>query len=154
MAESGDTTVIAAEAQIKGELVFEGQARIIGKVEGKIKTTGDLHVEERGECKAQVEANNVQVDGTIEGDVTASQRVQLNAQGKIQGDIVAVKMVTAEGATIVGHVNVGAGATGDLRTADRPSTKAPAATPKATEAPRPAAKTGEPAKSAQPVTVK
>jgi len=151
MAESGETTVIAAEANIKGELTFEGQACIIGKVEGKIKTTGDLHVEERGECKAEIEANNVQVDGTIEGNVTACQRVQLNAQGKIHGDIVAVKMVTADGATIVGHVNVGSKATGSLRTADRPSTKVAT---KATEASKPAARTGDPAKSAGPVTVK
>lgn len=111
MAESGETTVIAAETQIKGELTFDGAARIIGRVEGKITAKGDLHVDQRGQCKAQIEADNVQVDGTIEGDVNASHRVQLNAQGKIQGDIVAEKMVTAEGASITGHVNIGSGAT-------------------------------------------
>ena len=111
MAESGETTVIAAETQIKGELTFDGAARIIGRVEGKITAKGDLHVDQRGQCKAQIEADNVQVDGSIEGDVNAAHRVQLNAAGKIQGDVVAEKMVTAEGASIIGHVNIGAGAT-------------------------------------------
>ena len=34
MAESDETTVIAAETQIKGELTFDGTARIIGRVGG------------------------------------------------------------------------------------------------------------------------
>ncbi len=111
MAESGETTtVIAAEAQIKGELIFQGTARILGKVDGKITAKGNLHVAERGTCKAQIDADDVQVDGTIEGNVTATQGVQLNASAQVRGDIVAEKMITAEGATIVGHVNVGPGA--------------------------------------------
>jgi len=107
MEDSTNTTIIAAMAQIKGELVFEGAALVIGKVEGKISANGDLHVDERGICNASINASNVQVDGSIEGDVTAAQRMQLNAQGRIKGDIVAEKLITAEGASIQGHVNVG-----------------------------------------------
>ena len=45
MAESDETTtVIAAEAQIKGELIFQGAASILGKVDGKITAKGNLHV--------------------------------------------------------------------------------------------------------------
>lgn len=122
MDDSGEMTVIAAETQIKGELEFEGAARIIGKVEGRITAKGDLHVDERGTCKATVEAANIQVDGIIEGDVNASERVQLNAQGRIHGDIVAQKLITAEGATIMGHVNIGLGANkGERRTAPSPA---------------------------------
>ena len=107
MADSGESTIIANETHIKGELRFDGQARIVGSVEGKIVAHGDLIVAEQGTCKAEIDAENVQVDGAIEGDVKAGQRIQLNSKGRIQGDIVAQKLVTAEGAAIVGHVNVG-----------------------------------------------
>lgn len=113
MAETGDTTVIAAETHIKGELIFEGEARVLGTVEGKILAKGNLVVAERGVCRAQIEADNIQVDGSIEGDVIAGQRLQLSAQGRIKGDIVAEKLVTAEGASINGHVSVGVGAKDD-----------------------------------------
>lgn len=110
MAESGETTVIAVETQIKGEMNFKGTARVFGTIDGKVVAKGDLHVAERGVCNAQIEADNVHVDGSIEGDVTATAGVQLNASSRVKGNIVAEKMITAEGAAIVGHVNIGPGA--------------------------------------------
>ena len=108
MDDAEDTTVIAAQAHINGELAFDGEAKVIGIVEGKITAKGGLHVDERGICKAQIEVDNILVDGSIEGDVTAKQRVQLNSAGKIIGNVVAEKLITAEGASIVGHVKIGA----------------------------------------------
>ena len=110
MPDTDSTTVIAADAHVKGELTFESQARVFGSVEGKIQAKGDLHVAEGGVCRAKVEAENLQVDGVIEGNITAGERLQISGHGKVQGDIVAEKLITAEGASIIGHVNVGTGA--------------------------------------------
>ncbi len=137
MADSNEATVIAGGTQIKGELVFEGSARVIGQVEGKVIAKGDLHVAEQGMCRAQIEAENVQIDGTVEGDLTAAQRVQLNEHGKIQGDLVAEKLVTAEGASIIGHVQVGRGvsASGGVSAKPEVTIKAQAAGKKPEPAP-------------------
>jgi len=108
MAEAGnETTIIAADTHITGQMSFERSARVVGKFEGKVTAKGELQVAETAECKAEVEAQNVVVDGHIEGNVTAREKVQLNAKAKITGDIVAEKLVVAEGASFFGNCAVG-----------------------------------------------
>ena len=107
MAESQETTVIAADTRIKGEMSFERTARIQGHFDGKISGKGELQVAPSAKCRAEVETDNVVIDGTIEGNVRAAQRLQLNSKARLKGDIVAERLTTEEGASIVGHVTVG-----------------------------------------------
>ena len=105
--QNNEITIIAADTQIKGEMVFQRAARIVGKFDGKITAKGELQVAETALCKADIDAQSVVVDGTIEGNIRASQRVQLNSKARVKGDIVAEKLVTAEGASVFGQVAVG-----------------------------------------------
>ncbi len=107
MAESGETTVVGADSHFKGELMFEKTAKIIGRFDGKIAGKGELLVAQNAQCKADVEANSAQVDGTVEGNVAMNDTVRLNANGVVRGDITAAKMVMAEGASFYGMCNVG-----------------------------------------------
>jgi hypothetical protein len=47
------------------------------------------------------------VEGKVKGNVTASDRVTLEATGNVYGDLTACKLIVHEGATFVGKVNVG-----------------------------------------------
>jgi cytoskeletal protein CcmA (bactofilin family) len=107
MAESGEMTVIGADTHIKGEMTFERAAKINGKFEGRITAKGELQVSDGALCKAAVEAGNVVVDGSVEGDINAKERVSLNAKARMQGDLVAGRLIVAEGASLFGHVAVG-----------------------------------------------
>ncbi len=107
MAEGSETTVVGADSHFKGELMFEKTARIIGKFDGKITGKGELQVVNNATCQADVEAAVANIDGTIEGNVTASDAVRLNANGTVKGDITAAKMVMAEGASFYGMCSVG-----------------------------------------------
>lgn len=101
------TTIIGADTHIKGEMTFEGAARVLGTFEGKISAKGELHVADGASCKAAVDAGKVTVDGSVEGNVSARERVELTARAKMKGDLVAAKLLVAEGAAFVGHVTVG-----------------------------------------------
>lgn len=105
--QNNEITIIAGDTQIKGEMVFQRAARIVGQFDGRILAKGELQVAESALCKADIETTNLVVDGTIEGNIHASGKVQLNAKARIKGDIVAEKMVTSEGASIFGQVAVG-----------------------------------------------
>lgn len=126
------TTVIGADTHIKGDMNFDGSARILGKFEGNISAKGELHIADGASCKAVVEANRVTVDGTIEGNVTARERCELTAKARMKGDLVATRLLVAEGATFTGHVTVGADAAKGSRSADLSEAK-----PLSQPAPRP-----------------
>lgn len=120
------TTVIGPDTHIKGEMVFDSTARILGTFEGRIVAKGEVQIGEGAACKAAVEGTTVVVDGTVEGDVQARERVQLNSKARIIGDITATTLVVAEGASFHGNCRVGAEAgrsVGGANAAQRPATR-------------------------------
>jgi cytoskeletal protein CcmA (bactofilin family) len=133
MADAGETTVVGADSHFKGELSFERVAKIIGKFDGQINGKGELQVADNARCKADVKAGSVQVDGTIEGNLQAKETIRLNAKGTVRGDIVAAKMVMAEGASFYGQCAVGpeaeAGRSGGGQTGRQPGQGGPQGEP-------------------------
>ena len=101
------TTVIGPDTHIKGEMVFESTARILGTFEGRVIAKGEIQIGEGAACKAAVEGAVIIVDGLIEGDVQARDRVQLNAKARVIGDITATTLVVSEGASFTGNCRVG-----------------------------------------------
>jgi cytoskeletal protein CcmA (bactofilin family) len=101
------TTVIGADAVFKGELSFDKGVRVDGRIEGKIGTKGHLAVSQGGKAQADVSAASIVVEGEVQGNLTATDRVDLRKSAKLKGDIRASKLLVAEGATFVGHCQVG-----------------------------------------------
>lgn len=126
-------TVIGPDTKIKGEMTFERTARILGRFEGKVSTAGELQVGATAQCHAALEAGTVIVDGTVEGDILARDRIQLNGSAKVIGDVVAEKLIVSEGASFSGHCRVGPEA---VKQASSP--RMPAAAEATTAEPKPA----------------
>ena len=100
-------TIIGADATFKGELTFDSSANVMGKIEGSITSKGKVHVSGGADCKATLKAKEVAVEGHIEGNVEAEDRVEILADGCITGDVIAARMNIAEGASINGVCRVG-----------------------------------------------
>ena len=132
---NSQTTIIGADTRIKGDMTFDGSARILGHFEGNITAKGELQIADGAQCKAVVEAARVTVDGTVEGNVTARERAELTARAKMKGDIIATKLLVAEGAAFAGHVSVGPDA---LKGGKIPEIVTMVTEPKGQQAPRPA----------------
>jgi cytoskeletal protein CcmA (bactofilin family) len=105
--DNKEATVIGNDTHIKGEMTFKKSVRLVGSLEGRVVGEGELHVAEGARCKADVESPAVVVDGAIEGNVVARDKVQLNAKGIVRGDIRAGKMVMSEGASFYGQCAIG-----------------------------------------------
>ena len=108
--QDSQTTIIGADSYFKGEMSFERTAKIIGRFDGKISGKGELQVAQSATCKADIDSAIANIDGTIEGNITAKDAVKLTANGKVKGDITATKMTMAEGASFYGMCAVGADA--------------------------------------------
>ncbi|MEM1166580.1 MAG: polymer-forming cytoskeletal protein [Planctomycetota bacterium] len=108
LAHGEEMTVIGPDTHIKGEMHFDGTARILGSFEGRISAKGEVQIGLGAVCKAAVEGSMVIVDGSVEGDVQARESVHLNERASVKGDIAAPRMVVADGASFIGHCRIGA----------------------------------------------
>lgn len=102
-----ELTVIGADTRIKGEMYFEKSARILGHFEGKITAQGEVQIGNGANCNAAVEAEQIIVDGSVQGPLFARDRLTLTKNAQVQGDLTAGTLVVSEGASFVGHCNVG-----------------------------------------------
>lgn len=79
---------------------------IEGKLSGQIDLKSDLRVGAHARVEASVHARNVIVEGTIIGDVSAENRVELTNGSKVDGNIRAPKIIVSEGAHLTGKVDM------------------------------------------------
>ena len=98
---------IGKSVVIKGELNGSEDLTIEGHVEGKIELKDHvLTIGPNGRLKAQVFAKAVIVQGEVNGNVTASEKVDIRDAGSVDGDIVSPRVAIAEGAHFRGSVDM------------------------------------------------
>ena len=102
--------VIGAKTTVKGEISGDEDVLVEGAVEGQVRIAKELRVGPGGVVRATVEAQSVLVSGEIVGDVTAAARVEIQATGRLTGNIKAPRIVIAEGALFKGTSDMTPGA--------------------------------------------
>jgi cytoskeletal protein CcmA (bactofilin family) len=92
---------------IKGSVKFLNGMFVDGKVTGAIDSTGTLTIGEHARIRGDIRTKSVNVRGTVEGNVFATERCELEANCTLRGDIEATRLVVNENATFRGHAKVG-----------------------------------------------
>ncbi len=104
---SGDLAQIGKSVVIKGDLSGSEDLYVDGQVEGTISLkTNSLTVGPNGQVKASVEAKIVVVQGKLEGNVQASERVELRKSAVVTGDVSTQRISIEEGAYLKGKVDI------------------------------------------------
>src|SRR5918997_266705 len=102
-----DVVNIGKSVVIKGELNGSEDLTIEGHVEGKIELKDHvLTIGPNGKIKAQVFAKSVIVLGEVNGNVTATEKVDIRDGGSVDGDIISPRVAIAEGAHFRGAVDM------------------------------------------------
>ena len=100
------TTVIGDTITINGEFNSKEDVSIRGKVQGRIETTADLFIEQDGTVEAEVSTRNVDVRGTVIGNITSSERFEIHPGGSVTGDVRAPRVVLADGGKYKGNIDM------------------------------------------------
>ena len=103
---TSSTTFIGPGAAFKGLLGFEGTVCIDGKFEGQVDTIGTLIIGEAGEIIADIEAGIVICKGQVEGNVTATQKVEMHPSSKITGNVKSPSLSIEIGAKVEGSIDM------------------------------------------------
>lgn len=101
------TTVIGSSIVIDGEISGEEHLVVHGTVKGRINVRDSLVVENGGLVEATVESATITVNGTVNGDISASERAELRPNSTVIGDIRAPRILIADGASFKGNVDMG-----------------------------------------------
>jgi cytoskeletal protein CcmA (bactofilin family) len=102
-----DVVNIGKSVVIKGELSGSEDLTIEGQVDGKIELKDHaLTIGPNGKIKAHIFAKSVIVLGEVNGNVNASEKVDIRDGGSVDGDIVSPRVAIAEGAHFRGSVDM------------------------------------------------
>ncbi len=100
---SGTTSLLSKEVKIEGDIQGSENLQVEGKFKGSIKLGGDIFIGLTGVVEADVEADNVVIQGQISGNVTARKQLQIQSSGKLMGDYTAQSIDIKEGALFEGR---------------------------------------------------
>ena len=102
-----DIVNIGKSVVIKGELNGSEDLTIEGHVEGRIELKDHvLTIGPNGKIKAQIFAKAAIVLGEVNGNITASEKVDIRDGGSVDGDIISPRVAIAEGAHFRGSVDM------------------------------------------------
>ena len=88
---------------ITGESSFKSMLRVDGRFSGRITSgTGTLIVGAGGQVDANIEVAVCTIQGVVNGDIIASQRVELGRASKLSGNIQTPSLVIEQGAVFEG----------------------------------------------------
>ena len=106
-AVSHEITVVLQEGcHLEGRLQFEGTARIDGNFKGEIFTPDILVVGDEAHVTGQIEADVVVISGHFDGDIFATQRVEIQAPAVVRGTIQTAILQVEEGAVFDGKTKM------------------------------------------------
>src|SRR5580658_10852439 len=101
------TSVLGPTLYFKGELSADEDLLIQGRVEGSVTHTQRLTVGAQGTVKANIRAQLIIVEGTVEGDLQAEKSVSVRDTAKVSGNIYAPSVSINEGANFSGSIDMG-----------------------------------------------
>jgi len=103
---SGNKTIIGKTIVIKGELSGDEDLVVEGKVEGQINLKKALFIEPSGETKADINTQTIRISGRVIGNVSATDKIEIAADGRMQGDVKAPRVIIADGARFKGQIDM------------------------------------------------
>jgi cytoskeletal protein CcmA (bactofilin family) len=105
-ASSERMSVFGPTLRFKGELRAQEDIKIEGRIEGSIHHQQKVVVGSKGEVVATVNAQSIDVDGKVQGDMVAKKSVKVSQSAVVRGNIRAPSVSITEGANFNGGVTM------------------------------------------------
>ncbi len=101
-------TLIGPQVVIRGDLVFSGGLYIEGRIHGKViaedGSPAMVTLAEQGRIEGEVRAPVVIINGQLDGDVHAGERVELAPKARVQGNVHYQVVEMSAGAQLTGRL--------------------------------------------------
>jgi cytoskeletal protein CcmA (bactofilin family) len=105
---SSDTSLIARGTVIRGDLRFSGALHLDGRIEGSVLAEGEdavFTLSEQGQVHGEIHVPHAIINGQVQGDIHATERLELAPQARITGDVHYRTLEMAAGAQVNGRMS-------------------------------------------------
>ena len=101
--EGGVGGFVGGTSELSGEVRFRGMMRVDGHISGSIVSDdGTLIVSSGGRVDAEVSVAVAKINGTVTGDITATEKIELGRTARVTGDLQTPALVVEQGAVFDG----------------------------------------------------
>jgi cytoskeletal protein CcmA (bactofilin family) len=101
------STVLGRSITVRGEIIGSEDLTVDGKIDGSITLTESrLTIGPHAEVRADLKVHDVVIQGSCEGNITATGRVEVRKGGSLMGDLSAARLSMEDGAAMRGKVSL------------------------------------------------
>ncbi len=98
--QNGAINSISEGSEMTGEIKAVGDFRLAGSFKGYLECAGKVVVTERAIMEGDIKCNNLDLHGTLTGDVDVSELLSIGEKGVFSGNIKVTKIAVEEGAIL------------------------------------------------------
>ena len=99
-------SILGEGVELQGELSFVHGIRVDGIVRGKIRSESCLVIGPKGDVQAEVVIRKILISGEFRGSIRASDRIEIQRDGKVYGDLYTPCLIIEAGAIFEGKCNM------------------------------------------------
>jgi cytoskeletal protein CcmA (bactofilin family) len=100
------TSLLSKKFNLVGEIQGNEDLHVEGRFKGSIKINGNIFVSQSGAVEADIEAENIVIQGKINGNILACKQLEIQPHGQLIGDCTAQSIDIKEGAIFEGRSNM------------------------------------------------
>ena len=101
-----DGTLIGETMKIKGEVTSRETLQLNGELEGQVELDNRLTIGPKGKASDNIKAKEVDIAGSVQGNIDASERIVLRKGANLVGDVRTAGIVIEDGAYFKGGVDI------------------------------------------------
>jgi len=99
-------SVLDAQLSVRGDIETDGTLRVDGRLDGSIRRADIVVIGNGATVVGDISAREVIVGGSVQGNVTATTRIELQPSAVVTGDIDAGAIMIQEGCVVQGRLTV------------------------------------------------
>ena len=89
-------TILQPGTKLDGSLKFSKPLKMKGSFKGEIDSEAVLYIDEEAEIEANINASVVIISGRVNGNITASERIEILTGGRVDGDLISSRIRIAD----------------------------------------------------------
>jgi len=101
--DANSINTIGAGTTITGDIISDGDFRIVGKLIGTIHSKGKVVIGKNGSVEGEIVCKNADISGKVKGNVKVDELLSLTASSNLEGEIITGRLGIEAGAGFTGQ---------------------------------------------------